>query len=150
MKRSPEMKRLEEVLRSSKLAAGGFLGSDSRPLEEILEADAAEVERLGTTAREIAARMKKLSDAAKRGLGTEIRVGDAIEVAISDTRGLIVCPWPHAVRRAKIVTRLRRLDTGQTLVWSDLCIHLIGAHGFFQGRGSPFRLEPEELVQSIF
>jgi hypothetical protein len=150
MKRSPGMIRLEEVLRSSKIAAGGFLGSDPRPLEEILEADAAELARIGTTAAEIAERMQALTDAAKRGLGTEVRIGDSIEVSASDTRGVMVCPWPHAAGRTKTVTRLRRLDTGRTLVWSDLCIHLIGAHGFFQGRGSPFRLEPAGLAEAIF
>jgi hypothetical protein len=34
--------------------------------------------------------------------------------------------------------------------WSDLSIHLIGAHGFFEGRGSFFRLEPAELVAILF
>ena len=58
VKRSPEKKRLEEVLRSSRIVAGGFLGSDTRILEEILEADAAEVSQLGTTMEDIAARMR--------------------------------------------------------------------------------------------
>jgi len=29
-------------------------------------------------------------------------------------------------------------------------VHLIGAHSFFQGRGSIFRLEPGDLVQILF
>ncbi len=30
--------------------------------------------------------------------------------------------------------------------WTDLSIHLIETHAFFQGKGSAFRLEPAELA----
>jgi hypothetical protein len=30
--------------------------------------------------------------------------------------------------------------------FTDLHIHLIGVHGFYEGRGTPFRLEPGDLV----
>ena len=62
MKRSPEAKRLEEVLRCSRIVAGGFLGIDTRILEEIIEADAAELTRLGTTAQRLAARMREITE----------------------------------------------------------------------------------------
>ena len=35
MKRIPELKKLEATLRSSPLVVGGFLGNDTRILEEI-------------------------------------------------------------------------------------------------------------------
>jgi hypothetical protein len=53
-------------------------------------------------------------------------------------------------RYPKTVTNLRRTDTGEIIRWSDLSVHLIGAHSFFQGRGSIFRLEPGDLVQILF
>jgi hypothetical protein len=34
--------------------------------------------------------------------------------------------------------------------WSDLNIHLIAKHGFFEGKGSAFRIEPKELISTIF
>ena len=45
MKRTPQAKHVEELLRSSRLVAGGFMGHDTRILEEILESDAAVVAR---------------------------------------------------------------------------------------------------------
>ena len=39
MKQSPRDKKLEEVLRSTKLVAGGFMGTDTRHPIEIIEAD---------------------------------------------------------------------------------------------------------------
>jgi hypothetical protein len=48
------------------------------------------------------------------------------------------------------VTTLRRTDSGQTVQWSDLSIHFIGTHTFFEGKGSFFRIEPAELVRALF
>jgi hypothetical protein len=37
------------------------------------------------------------------------------------------------------------LKTGKRLRFTVLGWHLIQAHGFFQGKGSPFRIEPVDL-----
>jgi len=150
MKRSPDMQRLEEILRSSKLAMGGFLGDDDRPLEEILEHDAAVVARAGRTLEAIANRMRDITAAARLGQETTVRISENLEAVSTATRGLIPCPWPHAARCLKTVTTLTRRDTGQSVRWSELSIHMIEAHGFFQGRGSSFRIEPRELIEFLF
>lgn len=150
LKRTPRMKKLEEILKASKIVAGGFLGRDTRIVEEILEADAAELAGLGTTEEEVAARMREMTEVGRKGLGTWIRYDPVREVMADDNRGQLVCPWPHAGRYGKTVTTLRRTDTHETLRWSDLSIHFIEAHGFFQGKGSAFRLEPGTLVRLIF
>lgn len=150
MKRSPEAKRLEEVLRSSRIVAGGFLGPDTRILEEILETDAATLARLGTSAQEISARMREITDLGKAGLGTPVKIDEKREVVVDEHRGQTVCPWPHAGGYQKTMTTVRRLDTGATVRWSELSTHFIEAHGFFEGRGTAFRLEPEELLAVLF
>ncbi len=150
MKKSPQLERLEQTLRSSKLSARGFLGNDPRSLFEILDADAREVEKLGYSIAEIAARMQEITAEAKTGLGDWVKVSDTLRAWASDTRGIIACPWPHAFRAHKTVTTVERADTGKRIQWADLNIHLIGEHGFFQGKGSVFRLEPGELVEMIF
>ena len=149
-KQPPDAQRLERILRSSAVVAGGFLGSDSRPLEEIVDDDARRLALLGLTAAQVARRMREVTDEAKRGLGAPVCVGDNIEVHVSDTRGMMPCPWPHGGRYSKIVTTVRRTDTGSSLSWSDLGIHMIEAHGFFEGRGARFRLEPEDLAAVLF
>lgn len=150
MKKSPQLERLEATLRSSRLSARGFLGDDRRSLWEILDADAREVEQLGYSMARIAARMKVVSDKAKEGLGDWVRVGENLRAWATDARGIIACPWPHAFRANKTVTTAERIDAGKKIMWADLNIHLIGEHGFFQGKGSAFRLEPGELVEIIF
>lgn len=144
------MERLEETLGSSGIVAGGFLGTDRRPLEEILESDAAELDRLGYTVYDIADRMRHIKSLAEQGLGSWVKIDDAVEAAVSDTRGILPCPWPHPGLFSKIVVTARNTQTGRTIRWSGLSIHLIDEHGFFEGRGSPFRLEPAELAEMIF
>lgn len=150
MKRSPQMERLEELLRTSRVVSGGFLGKDPRILEEILDADAAELALLGTTPEAVAARMEEITLQARAGLGTPVRMDEKREILADDNRGQIICPWPHAGSYDKTITTVRRTDTGETLRWSELSRHFIQAHGFFQGRGSAFRLEPRALVRVIF
>lgn len=143
------MKQLEELLRASRVVSGGFLGRDPRILEEILESDAAEVAGLGVSLEELAARMEEITRMARAGLGTPVRIDDCREAMADDNRGRIICPWPHAGRYDKTVTTVRRTDTGETVRWSELSRHFIHEHGFFQGRGCEFRLEPRALFRVI-
>ncbi|MBN2514146.1 MAG: hypothetical protein JXB18_14500 [Sedimentisphaerales bacterium] len=150
MKQSPQDKNLERMLRSGRLVAGGFLGTDSRSLDEIIAEDAAVLHRLGYSVSDVAARMQDLRDLARPALGTWIQADEELEVKSEDYKGIIVCPWPHEGRYEKRITTAQRLDTGQSISWSDLNIHLIRDHGFFEGRGAFFRIEPEELIKVIF
>lgn len=150
MKQSPDMQKLEEVLRSSALTVGGFMGSDARSVTEVIEADAAELFRLGVSPKQLGARMTEITAAAEKGLGTWVRIDDVREAAIDEARGQMVCPWPHEAQFRKRVTTVRRTDSGETARWSDLNVHLIAVHGFFEGKGSAFRLNPTLLVRVIF
>ena len=150
MKRSLQMQKLDEMLRSSKLVAGGFMGGDSRSVNEIIDADKTEVERLGRTLEEIAQRMRQISDSAMTGLGTWITVDEKRRAMASQVKGALTCPWPHTGRFDKTVTTVEFIDSGRVVRWSDLNIHLIEEHGFFEGKGATFRLDPEELTAAIF
>lgn len=150
MKQPPEDKKLEEILRSSKIVAAGFMGDDIRTVEEIINADAVTLRELGKTCKQVAERMQILTDAGQKGLGTAIIIGKNLEVSVNDNRGQIVCPWPHPGRYFKTATTARRLDTAKSVQWSDLSIHFIAEHGFLQGIGSAFRLEPKQLIEVIF
>jgi len=150
MKRSPELIKLEQMLRSSKLVAGGFMGDDPRQVEDVIEADLAELEQLGYDRFQVARRMEQITRQCAPRFGFFTKINDKIEACVDESRGLIVCPWPHKADFTKTVTTIRRLDTGTELRWSNLNIHMIRAHGFFEGKGSPFRLEPKELIEAIF
>lgn len=150
MKRLPYEDNLERMLRSSKLVDGGFMGTDPRTPLEVIESDTAVLERLGVTARKVAGRMRELTFQAKPALGNWVEIEEKYRLKTEDYKGSLICPWPHVGRYEKRLTTCRRLDTDEEMIWTDLNIHLIDAHGFFEGKGSAFRLEPERLVRILF
>jgi hypothetical protein len=126
------------------------MGSDSRSVTEVIDADTAELSRLGFTAAQVASRMQEITDAAKTGLGSRVKVDDKCQAAVEEAKGPAICPWPHPGQYVKRVTTVECFDSGEVVRWSDLNIHLIAEHGFFEGRGSAFRIEPGELINVIF
>ena len=72
----------------------------------------------------------------------------ASEVRAEEHREMIPCLWGHPQGLFyKSYVELQDEISGETLIWSDLSIHLIRDHGFYRGKGSPFRLEPRVLKQ---
>jgi hypothetical protein len=150
MKESPEDQKLEDTLRSSKIVAGGFMGHDERTVYDIIGADSWTLSKCGYNHEQVAARMKEITDRAISGLGIWVEINEQLMARVEEAKGSQPCPWPHPGRFAKRVTVVKNIETGKTVQWSDLNIHLIGQHGFFEGRGSHFRNEPESLVKIIF
>jgi len=150
MKQSPDMQRLEEILRSTELAAGSFMGDDPRRVPEVIAADESELYRLDVSPQQLAARMQEVTAAAEEGLGNWVTLEGGLEAKVDEARGLIPCPWPHEERFFKRVTIARRTGTDRTIRWSDLSIHMIASHAFFQGKGSAFRIEPAQIVTLLF
>jgi hypothetical protein len=150
MKKSPDTQKLEQILKSAAISSVGFLGTDTRSLAEIVDADLAELARLNYTPQQIAEKMQQITDKATNALGNWTPIDDTRRAMIFEAKGRIPCPWPHAGNFAKRVTILKNTKTGSEIKWSDLNIHLIAEHNFFEGRGSDFRVEPKEIIEMIF
>ena len=151
MKTSPQDRKLDELLRSSALVADGFMGHDRRSAAEIVQADAATLAKYGVTAALLARRMRELTALAQAGLGTQVEAGGGdMLVSCEECKGWLVCPWGHAGHYAKRVTTATRPANGAVLTWTDLNVHLIEAHGFFEGQGSAFRIEPAATAEFLF
>lgn len=146
MKETPQDKTQRENMRPGKLSLLGFLGDDPRDLAVVMKDDNAEIERLGVTHAAVAARMRGLRDAGVAGLGEFRTVAGHFEVRVDSVRGRMPCPFGDRGLYSKASVAVRNLATGREITFTDLHIHLIEAHGFYEGRGSPFRLEPEALV----
>jgi len=149
VKQSPELDRVEQNMRPMYLCAEGFLGRDPRKLIEILTEDQGTVNSLGLNHEAIAQRLMSITERARDGWGDPVVVEGRFEVEVHEARGKIPCPWGHPGLYRKTHVKLENRGTGETLVWSDLAIHLIEEHGFYQGRGSPYRLEPSEVKRIL-
>ncbi len=141
MKRNPADELLRLDMEAGRLAGEGFLGTDERPVSEIIAADRALLASQDLGARELAQALRDLTRKGMEGQGQPVETGD-FAVTVEEYMGRIGCPFKDGFRAAKRNTRAVSRATGESLSWSDLALHLIEAHGFFQGKGSPWRLEP--------
>lgn len=149
MKQSKEMDNVQEQMKPGVIAHDGFLGSDTRNLADIIEHDDMTVQRLGLTHKKIAARLSAIRDAGKEGLGISVKLDECLEVRVDSARGKLPCPFLHKGLLPKNYTIVRNLETGAELIFTDLNIHLIEEHGFYEGTGSTYRLDPEMLIREL-
>ncbi|MBN1835644.1 MAG: hypothetical protein JW820_07330 [Spirochaetales bacterium] len=146
MKQTVQMDRIQEKMAPGVITLEGFLGADRRKLIDILLEDDETVKRLNLTHQGIAQRMIELRDAGMRGLGELIEVAPYFEVRVDSVRGKLPCPFGDPGIFPKTNITVRNLELDREVVFTDLHIHMIGSHGFYEGKGSKFRLEPAELA----
>ena len=149
MKQSPELEIIQANMMPGALSAHGFIGQDSRNLADILHTDAESLEKAGVSKEALAEKMQELTDYGMRGLGAPMPMGELFEVEVGDYRGKLPCPFKDNAKIDKRQTVVRRLDTGVMMRWTDLNIHMIKEHGFFEGHGSIYRLDPVELARFL-
>ncbi len=149
-KKTPQLQRLEEVLRSSKLIYGSFMGTDTRSVSDVIDADNAKLSKIGFTTDQIAAKMQEITDIAITGLGIWVQIDQNLQAKTEEAKGTLVCPWPHPGKFAKRITTVTLIESSESIKWADLNIHLIAEHCFFEGKGSVFRIEPDKLIRIIF
>lgn len=145
MKQNPKNEALRENLKAGKLAREGFLGEDTRQLEQIVADDAAMLAGVDLSAQDVGDAMRALTRLGLEGQGAEVESRD-FRILVEEYMGFMPCPFRDGRRAAKRNTRATLKASGETMAWTDMGIHLIQAHGFFQGKGSPYRLEPLALA----
>ena len=137
----------DPVMKQGNTGLDGFLGADHRPLAEIIRADEKEVKKLNLTHRVIAERMSYFRKAGEKGLDEFVAVTPHFEVSCEITRGFLPCPFGDPGMHRKTMITVRNLRLQKKIIFSDLNIHLIAVHGFYEGKSSPLRLEPVELSE---
>lgn len=149
-----EIAELEAQMRAGHMSGGGFLGAtDSLPAT--LEKDRKTLDRLGLSAAELA-------DALERVLLLGMdhywehdegqQVGKFV-ILIAAYRGFQECPWGCPAEICKqfgfVDFTLTNTETGESIQGPGLITHLIRDHEFFEGPGSPYRVDPETLARVL-
>jgi len=148
MKQTAIEDRVQDQMRPGVITQEGMLGTDTRPLVDILEEDDAVVHRLGVTHAAIATRMRELRRAGVAGLANSVPVAPHFDVEVDGVRGRLPCPYEDGTT-SKTNTTVTNTILGRTIVFTDLHIHMIERHGFYMGRGSHYRLNPADLVEIL-
>jgi len=146
MKQTVQMNNIQARMQPGVITLEGFLGSDNRNLVDILSEDQAAVNDLKLTHQQIALRMLEFKDKGLAGLGEFISVAPHFEVRVDSVRGKIPCPFSDPGIFPKTNITVKNLHTGNEITFTDLNIHMILVHGFYEGHDSLFRIEPANLA----
>lgn len=146
MKQTPADRERRKMLESSKFSAEGFLGTDTRSVEEIIAADGRVLEEADVTTGQIAARLRELYEQARDGYGREVQIGESLIAQFHESMGRVPSPFrgDGVFHKGEAVITDSRTNT--TLVVTALGIALIEKHGFFQGMGSRYRIDPAAAI----
>lgn len=146
-------------MRPGRLSRLGFLGPDER-LAEVLARDEATMRDLGLSYTQVAGVLADLLGRAEASPGRRVTVDQRYDVSITVFKGFQLCPWaprPHrsqcdaagGPRFASLDWAIRNLRNGQQEHGPGLLAHLIGAHHFFEGEQSPYRVAPASLANLL-
>jgi hypothetical protein len=147
---------IEARMRPGRLSRLGFLGPDEH-LADVLARDEATMRDLGLSHIQLAGILADLLGRAEGSPRRRITVDQRFDVSVTIYKGFQLCPWaasPHrgqcdaagGPRFASLDWTIRNLRTGQQEHGPGLLEHLVGAHHFFEGEQSPYRVPPASLA----
>ncbi len=148
MKNTQEERNVRARMAPGAITAQGFLGTDARPLADIIQADEEAFRRAGLEFDAAAERLASWKKAGDEGLGEPVTLEGRWTVRSGDARGVLPCPWRDGVFHKSSV-EVSDAKTGGRIAYSELSLHLLRVHHFCQGKGSPFRLDPEVLAGMV-
>lgn len=142
-------------MRPGEYSQSGFLGPDER-LAEVLAADAHALAALDLSAERLAGGLRALLDPVVSVRKSAARIGHHW-ISLKRYRGFQRCPFEDGCgagigpdqRFASLDWQVRNLKTLQALKGPGLIVHLIDAHGFFNGTQVPYRVEPGALARLL-
>lgn len=149
MKQNPEMKTAQHNMQPGIITMHGFLGRDPRDLVQIIDEDISIIEELHISSAQIADKMEYFREQGKRGLGEFIQVAPHFAVKVDSVRGKLRCPFEDPGLVPKTNITVKNLEKTSEITYTDMNIHCIREHSFFEGKGSFFRIDPEFAVQIL-
>jgi len=149
-----KIKVLEGCMRPGHASYGGFLG-ENESLAEVLAADDATVQRLGVTHGQIADRLeyfvKKSCEWKPESISSKprITVDGKYLMDFRSYRGYQNCPWRDKAEYNNRELKVENTELGEAVSFPGLIVHLIRKHNFYEGRESPYRVDPEQVIRIL-
>ncbi len=132
----------------------GFLGPDEKLLDVLAMDNKYVVEELGLTHQELA---RHLHDLAAIGFwqqkhnraGAEfVYHGRRFKVGVVTTRGTQLSPFRDGTDSGSNAT-VENVETGKKLEYALLVPYMIERYGFYEGKGTPWRVDPKQVVEVL-
>ncbi|MGY4686261.1 hypothetical protein X927_04925 [Petrotoga mexicana DSM 14811] len=148
MKMTEDLKKAYENMKPGVITADGFLGDDERLLVDIIESDEEKIRALNINLQDDLKKIRYLFEKGKEAFEEPVTVDNKWLIKVDEARGHLPCPFEDGIFR-KVNLRIKNLDNKEELLITELSLHLIEKHHFFQGKGSAFRVEPEKLKKVL-
>lgn len=149
MKLAPGEQERSKLFSATKFSADGFIGNDPRLIDEIIAHDAQTLESLQMTSEAIATLLEDAFCKAEGAFGDTIELKPGVTALFFESRGKIPSPFRGDGFFQKGEVAIHEVATGNEFYITRLGIDLIRKHTFFQGRGTRFRLEPEQILRLL-
>jgi hypothetical protein len=145
---------LEKDMRPGALSMAGFLGKDEKLLDVLVGDNEYVVDLMGMSHQELArplyameAIFHKLEG--KPNTKEPVRCsyhGRRYEIRLEATRGDQESPFGDGTK-TNVYLHVNNVDNGQKLEYSGLLPRMIERYGFYEGKGTSYRVEPKQLIE---
>lgn len=154
-----DVEELERRMRPGGWSQEGFLTSE-QSLVQVLADDHVSIQKLGVSKQQISGTLERLLEKGARSNRFKPENVGHFKVQIIHSRKMRTCPWaPHQFEWCHIGQGVKYLTTEdfevtntrirESLHGTSLCVHLIRDHGFFGGRNTAYRIDPEKAVRVL-
>ena len=143
------IKDLEKDMRPGALSRLGFMGKDESLLEILTMDNRFVVEMKKLTHQDLARPLAIVGAvAAKHGLEKPydfLYHGQRLRATAVKFRAHVDSPFDDGAK-TNIAVTITNEDNGKKIAYSLLVPHLIERYGFYEGKGTPYRLEPQAIL----
>jgi hypothetical protein len=132
----------------------GFLGPDEKLLDVLAMDNRTVVEELGLTHQELARHLHNLAAIGfwqqkhNREGGEFVYHGRRFKVVVLTTKGTQPSPFKDGTTSGSDAT-VENLETGKKLEYALLVPMMIERYGFYEGKGTPWRVDPKQVVEVL-
>jgi len=145
---------LEKDMRPGAYATRGFLGADERLLDILVEDNRYVVDQLGLTHQELAKHLRGIGLAAEKltaekAASKEFRYhGRRFKASVRLSNWYQASPFRDGtITNALVIAD--NLDIEKRIEFSLLMPDLIERYGFYEGKGTPYRLDPKKIIEFL-
>jgi hypothetical protein len=142
---------LEKVMRPGQSSLSGFLGEDEALLAVMATDNDLVLGELKVTHQEVARHLQVLGAVgakAEPDVAECTYHGKRFKIKVISYRGYQTSPFKDGTRTNQNAT-VENLDTGKKLTFSRLVPDMIERYGFYEGKGTPYRVDPRKVVDVL-
>jgi hypothetical protein len=134
-------------------STAGFLGPEEKLVDVLVGDNRYVVDELGLTHQELAKHLHAIGSIGRWQVGEHRRFeyefvyyGRRFKATTQVSKGFQPSPFRDGTQSGTDVT-VENLDTGKKLSYGLLVPHLIERYGFYEGKGTAYRVEPSTVVE---